>query len=79
MATATATKTTKKTAAKTSSKTPAKSTASHTPARHVRIPDDIWTAADTNARQDDYTGVSELIRSLLRDYNEGKRMRVPKA
>ena len=71
MATATTRKTTRKTAAKTPAPAP---TGGHTPARHIRFPDSEWDAGTRNAERDGYTGISELLRTLLRDYNAGKRM-----
>lgn len=72
MASATATK--KTTAKRPAKKVTAVPASKHTPARHMRIPDEIWDAADVNAKSNGFTGVSELTRTLLRDYNAGKRM-----
>jgi hypothetical protein len=71
MATATAKKSTRKPAAKPAPAAPA---SGHTPARHVRFPDSEWEAGNENAKRDGFTGISELLRQLLRDYNAGKRM-----
>lgn len=49
-----------------------------TKVRHVRVADPIWDAAFANAQADGYTGISELVRDLLRDYNAGKRMAEPR-
>ena len=38
--------------------------------RNVRVSDELWTAAQTKARQDDLT-VAQVIRKALRDYTEG--------
>jgi hypothetical protein len=74
MPTATAKKTTarKKTTPKAAA--PAPVMADRMPARHVKCPDSVWTAAGEQAKHDGYSGISELIRDLLRDYNAGKRM-----
>lgn len=42
--------------------------------RHVRVPDAIWLEAAANANAEGLT-ISELVRMLLREYNQ-QRQRV---
>lgn len=42
-----------------------------TKVRHVRIADPIWTGAAQKAQEEGVT-ISEVVRSLLRDYTAGR-------
>lgn len=42
---------------------------------HHRFKPSMYAEFAENAERDGYTGPSELLRQLVRDYNAGKRMR----
>lgn len=53
---------------------PAPAADTRMPARHVKCPDTVWLPATAQAKLEGYSGISDLVRDLLRDYNAGKRM-----
>ena len=50
-----------------------------TKVRHIRVPDDVWEAAQARA-YDDHTSASEVVVEALREYGRsGARVAAPRA